>query len=125
MRKQVIWESKEKNKESQKGNSKPISEPPNLEGKLEYLYYVGAKDCIDMEQQWKQGFQQIKPRPNTRPRKARNKRSARLKKLGNTLAVVEVGKPTKIEIKALKEEQIRLVKAYSLSDDSEEEVTED
>ena len=31
--KQVIQESKEKNKESQKGQSKPISEPSNMEGK--------------------------------------------------------------------------------------------
>ena len=112
-------------KESQKGNSEPIPEPLNLEGKSEYLYYVGAKDCIDMEQQWKQGFQQTKPGPDTPPRKARKKRSLRLKKLGNILTVVEVGKPTKTKSKALREEQRRIVRAYSLSDDSKEEVTED
>ena len=78
------------------------------------MYYVGAKDCIDTEQQSKQGFQQIKPRPNAQPKKAKKKSSPRLKKLGNTLVVVKVGKPTKIKIKALKEEQRRLVKVYSL-----------
>ena len=62
-----------------------------------------------MEEQWKQDFKQIKPGLDTRPKKARKKRSPRLKKLGNTLAAIEVGKPTKSEIKALKEEQRSLL----------------
>ena len=78
-----------------------------------------------MEQKWKQGFKQVKPKPDAQPKKAKKKRSPRLKKLGNTPVAVEVGEPTKIKIKALKEEQRRLVKAYSSSNDSEEEVTED
>ena len=50
MRKQVIGESKEASEEGQKGKLETILEPLNLEGKSEYLYYVGAEDCIDMEQ---------------------------------------------------------------------------
>ena len=38
-------ESKEQN-----GEAKPVPDPPHLEGKLEYLCYVGAEDCVNMEQ---------------------------------------------------------------------------
>ena len=44
-----------------KGEAKPVQEPPQLEGKSEYLCYVGAEDCIGIEQQWKQGFQMVRP----------------------------------------------------------------
>ena len=78
-----------------------------------------------MEQQWKQGFQMVKLVPDTQPQKTRKKRNPWIKKLGNIPAIVEVGKPTKAERKALWEEQKRIVRAYSLSDDSEEEISED
>ena len=78
-----------------------------------------------MEQQWKQGFQMGKPVPETQPKKARKKRNPQIKKLGNIPALVKVGKPTKMERKALREEQKWIVKAYSSSDDSKEEVTKD
>ena len=86
---------------TKKGGIEPISDPPNLEGKSEYLYYVGAEDCINMEQQWKQGFQMVKLVPDTQPKKARKKRNPRVKRLGNTPVVVEIGKSTKTETKAL------------------------
>ena len=44
--------------------------------------------------------------------------------MGNLPALVEVAKPTKSEQKALREEQKQIVKAYSSSDDLEEEVEE-
>ena len=58
-------------------------------------------------------------------KKARKKRNPHIKRLGNILAQVEVGKPTRIERKALREEQKQIVRDFSLSDDFEEEVTED
>ena len=70
--------------------------PPRLEGKLEYLCYVG--DCVSREQQWKQGFQMVKPILDPQPHKARKKRKVRIKKLNNNPLLVEVGKPvTKTE----------------------------
>ena len=73
LRKLVLWKKREKDQDNQKGELEPISDPPNLEGRSKYLYYVGAKDCINMEQQWKQGFQQIKPEPHTQPKKPKRK----------------------------------------------------
>ena len=63
--------------------------------------------------------------PDTQPKKDRKKRSPGIKRLGNTSTVVEVGKPTKTKTKALREEQRWIVRVYSLSDDSKEEVAED
>ena len=61
------------------------------------------------------------------PQKARKKRKVRVKKPGNNPSLDEVGKPaTKAERKASWEEQKRIVRAHSSSDDSdEEEVAED
>ena len=67
----------------------------------------------------------IKPVLETQRRKSRKKRNPWIKKLGNIRALVEVAKPTKTERKALKEEQKCIVKAYSLSDDSKEEVAKE
>ena len=92
---------------------------------MEYLYYVGVEDCVNIEQQWKQGFQLVKPVPDTHPRKVKKKRNPRINKLGNTPAVVEVGKLTKTETKALREVQRWVVRTYSLSDNSKEEVAQD
>lgn len=99
--------------------------PPNFEGKTEYLYYVGAEDCVKMENQWREGFQMIKPNPVLVPKKARKKRVHRVKKLGSIPALQEIAKPTKVERKAHLEEQKRVLKAYSSSEDSEEEVDEE
>ena len=106
---------------------KPVPDPPHLEGKSKYLCYVGAEDYVDMEQQWKQGFQMVKPILDPQPKKARKKRKIRIKKPRNNSSLVEVGKPaTKVERKAHRDEQKRLVKAHSSSDDSdEEEIAED
>ena len=41
----------------------------------------------------------MKPMLDTQPKKARKKRNPQIKKLGNILALVEVGKPTKTERK--------------------------
>ena len=78
-----------------------------------------------MEQQWKQGFKMVKPVLETQPKKARKKRNPQNKKLGNIPPLVKVGKPTKTKRKALREEQKQIIKAYSSSDDSKEEVTKD
>ena len=67
----------------------------------------------------------VKPILDTQPKNARKKRNPQIKKLGNIYALVEVSKPKKNERKALREEQKQIVKAYSLSDDSEEEIMED
>ena len=64
----------------------------------------------------------VKPVPDTQPKKARKKRNPWIKKLVNIPALVKVSKPTKIGRKALREEQKQIVRAYSLSDDYEEEV---
>lgn len=45
--------------------------------------------------------------------------------MGNNPALVEVAKPTKVERKSLREEQKWVIKAYSSSDDSKEEVDEE
>ena len=58
---------------TKKGGTYLALEPPKLEGKSKYLYYVGAEDCVNMEQQWKQGFPMVKPLPDTQPKKARKK----------------------------------------------------
>ena len=101
---------------------KPIPEPPHLEGKSEYLCYVGAKDSISIEQQWKQGLQMAKPVLDPQPQKAQKKRKVRIKKLGNNPLLVEASKSaTKAKRKAYREEQKRIVKTYSSSDDSDEE----
>lgn len=42
-------------------DDKTAKVPPKFVGKMDYLYYVGAEDCVKMEQQWKQGFQMVKP----------------------------------------------------------------
>ena len=106
---------------------KPIPEPPHLGGKLDYLCYVGAKDSISIEQQWKQGLQMAKPVLDPQPQKTQKKRKVCIKKLGNNPLLVEVGKPaTKTERKAHKEEQKRIVKAYSsINDSNKEEVAKD
>ena len=67
----------------------------------------------------------VKPVLETQPKKARKNRNPRIKKLGNIPTLVEAAKPTKMERKALREEQKQINKAYSLSDGSKEEVTED
>ena len=68
-----------------------------------------------------------KPILDPQPQKARKKRKVRIKKPGNKPLLVKAGKPaTKAERKAHREEQKRIVKAYSSSDDSDkEEVAED
>ena len=69
----------------------------------------------------------VKPILDPQPKKARKKRKIRLKKPGNDPLLVEVGKPaTKAKRKACWDEQKRVVKAHSSSDDSdEEEIIED
>ena len=67
----------------------------------------------------------VQPMPDTQPKKAWKKRNPRIKKQGNTPAVVEIGKPTKIETKALREEHRQIVRAYSSSDNSKEKVAQD
>ena len=47
------------------------------------------------------------------------------KKLGNIPSLQEIAKPTKVERKAHVEEQKRVLKAYSSSKDSEEEIDEE
>ena len=106
---------------------KPILEPPYLGGKSEYLCYVGAEDSISIEQQWKQGLQMVKPVLDPQPQKSQKKRKVRINKPGNNPSLVKVGRPaTKAERKAKWEEQKRIARAHSSSDDSdEEEVVED
>ena len=74
-----------------------------------------------------QGFQMVKLVLDPQPKKARKKRKIFIKKPGNDPSLMEVGKPaTKVERKAHRDEQKRLVKAHSSSDDShEEEIVED
>ena len=80
---------------------KPVPDPPHLKGKSEYLCYVGAKDCVNMEQQWKQGFQMVKLILDPQPQKARKKRKVRIKKPSKNPLLAEVGKPaTKTKRKA-------------------------
>ena len=69
----------------------------------------------------------VKPILDSQPQKTKKKRKVCIKKLGNNPLLVEVGKPaTKTERKAHREEQKRVAKAHSLSDDSDkEEITED
>lgn len=56
--------------------------PPQFEGKIDYLYYVGAEDCVKMENRWKEGFQMVKPTPVLKPKKSRMKSVHRIKKFG-------------------------------------------
>ena len=69
----------------------------------------------------------VKPILDPQPQKARKKRKVRIKKPGNSPSLVEVGKPaTRTERKAHREEQKRVIKAHSSSDDSDkEEVAKD
>ena len=91
---------------------------PQFLGKNEYLYYVGAEDCIKNEVQWRHGFQLIQPKEPkepTKPWKPRKKRNPRIKALGNLSAVQEVGKVTKVERKALHQEQKQVLKKFDTS----------
>ena len=64
----------------------------------------------------------VKPILDSQPQKAKKKRKVRIKKPGNNPSLVKVGKPaTKTERKAHWEEQKRVVKAHSSSDDSDKE----
>ena len=80
-----------------------------------------------MEQQWKQGFQMVKPILDPQPKKARKKRKIYIKKPSNDPSLVKVDKlATKVERKDHWDEQKRVVKAHSSSDDfDKEEITED
>ena len=92
---------KKEESEDRDGEVKPVPKPPLLEGKPEYLCYVGAEDCVNMEQQWKQGFQMVKPILDPQPKKAKKKRKIRIKKPSNNHLLVEVGRlATKGERKA-------------------------
>ena len=114
LRKQEIAKKKQEAKLKQEKEDEATYGPPKFEGKTEYLYYVGAEDCVKMENQWKEGFQMIKPTPVLVPRKSRKKRVQRVKKLGNIPSLQEIAKPTKVERKAHLEEQKRVLKPTHL-----------
>lgn len=54
LRKREIREKREEARVEQEKENEAAYNPPKFEGKTEDLYYVGAKDCVKMEQQWKQ-----------------------------------------------------------------------
>ena len=86
LRKRELIEKKAKAQETLKAKEEATM-APKLAGKAEYLYYVGAEDCIKMEQQWRHGFQLVKPKEDLKPRKARKQQSPRIKRLGNAPAL--------------------------------------
>ena len=69
----------------------------------------------------------VKPILDPQPKKARKKRKICIKKPDNDPSLVKIGKPaTKAERKAHWDEEKRVVKAHSSSDDfDEEEIIED
>ena len=77
---------------------------PNLL-KNEYLYYVGVMNTSKEETQWRRGFQAAKPKTKLVPKKPRKKKTPWVKKFGNIAEVLEIGCTTKVEEKALIQEQ--------------------
>ena len=79
--------------------------PLEFTGKNEYLYYVKAQDGIKSEVQWKHGLRSmhnIMAKINENPKKKQNNRAKRTS--GKTKSNSSVGKMTKVERKALLEE---------------------
>ena len=58
-RKQAIKEQKQQKRKELEDDNKAQFGPPNLSGKNEYLYYVGAEDCVKDEVKWRYGFQLV------------------------------------------------------------------
>ena len=79
--KQVVAEAKcQKAKEIEEVDKEhfvlPII-PPKFKGKNEFLYYVGAEDCVKADVRWRYGFQLVKnlnKKENTNPNKRRNRK---------------------------------------------------
>ena len=79
------------------------------------------------ETQWRQGFQAVKPETKLVPKKPRKKRTPRVKKLGNIAEVSKMGRTTKVEQKALIQEQKQMLKRAwsSTNDESDKEANDE
>ena len=105
--------------------------PPNLSGKNEYLYYVGATDCVTEEVKWWYGFQlvqQVMEKMGENPKKNKKSRARQKSQKSDVKPIDPIPKMTKVERKALLDEQKRMLKtAWSTASDdsSEDEVNTD
>ena len=123
--KQEILEKKERERKEKENADAEHFVPPKFSGKNEYLYYVGARDCIKEEIKWRYGFQlvqQVMEKTGENPKKKR-KQSRTQRKSRHSKATLIASEMTKVERKALLEERKRMLKTAwsSASDDSSEE----
>ena len=56
---QEVRENKERKRKALENVDAEHSVPPDFSGKNEYLYYVGAQDCVKDEIKWRYGFQLV------------------------------------------------------------------
>lgn len=124
-RKRALKEKRERAKKEQEEIDAKELEPPKISGKNEYLYYVGAKDCIKNEVKWRYGFQlvqKLNEKENQNPKKNKRTRIKKAKTTSVKLSSSGKSSLTKVERKVLYNEQKRTLKAAwsSMSDDSEE-----
>ena len=85
--------------------------PPNYSGKNEYLYYVGANNCVKDEVKWRYGFQlvqQVMDKIRENPKKRKKNQAKR--KSQHSKATSTASGMAKVERKALLDECKRALK---------------
>ena len=120
-RKQEIRERKEREQKENKNIDAEHFVPPKFFNKNEYMYYVGAKDCVKEEVKWRYGFQLVQevmgktgenPKKKKKSRAKRKSRHSKANSIGNAL--------TKVEHKSLLDERKRMLKTATWSSASED-----
>ena len=91
----------------------PPEIPPDFARKNEYLYYVGAKDCVKDKVKWRYGFQLVQKtygKEQQNPKKQKEKKPKESKAISIKLSGSEMGSVTKVERKVLREKRKRVLK---------------
>ena len=101
-RQQEVRENKERKRKELENVDAEHPVPPDFSGKNEYLYYVGAQDCVKDEIKWRYGFQLVQKvmgKPGEQKKKKRKSRGQRKSRHSKDPSVAKA--MTKVERKAL------------------------
>ena len=126
-RKQALKLKREKEQRERIQNETINLKPPQFSGKNEYLYYVGANDCVKEEVRWRYGLQLVQNIMETEPNPKKKNRNRAKRKSNKSKTDSTSNSMTKVERKALLDERKRMLKTAwsSASDESDEETNTD